>query len=790
MISTRREQPPSPGKNAAAWLTPGRFAALLGLLILVCFFRVVAGWETFAFGDYTAFGYPLAFYQRECFWRGELPFWNPYNNCGLPFLAQWNTLALYPLSLFYLLFPLSWSLGMFCLGHLFLAGLGMYFLAHRWTGSRLGAALAGVVFAFNGLTWHALLSPNNIAALGWMPWVVWTVEKAWRQGGRAVIAAALAGMMQMLAGAPEIILQTWLVVGALWVLEFFRGEISRWRMLGRATGLGSLVAGLAAAQLLPFLDLLAHSQRDVSYGGADWDWAMPRTGWANYLVPLFHCATYHGMGVFTQIDQNWSSSYFLGAGVIGLALLALWQVRKARAWLLGGLALLSLNLALGGHGWAYGALKEIVPQVGFMRYPIKFIILATFAFPLLAAYGLGWLEAVPAETWARERKRTFGLALGLLAAMAVILWFAYKYPLPTDNFAVTVKNTCARALFMVLMFGCLALLRQKAELKTQCWLQVGLISLLWFDVFTHAPDTTPTATPTVYEPDAIREFFKWDGQLRPGVSRAMQSKASFRKMIYDSTGSLEQDINGRRLAMFLDCNILDHACKLDGFYSLNVKEFGMVLKAVYSPRNPMSKLRDFLGVAYITNPTNVVDWIPRNSFLPLVTAGQKPVFVTDTNIFNSLGDGFEPEHTVYLPLEARGQIHTTNQASAKILSPPQFLSPQRLRVKVEAGAPAMVVVAQAFYHPWHAYVDGARAPLWRANYAFQALEVPAGRHEVNLVYEDQNFNYGLVLSLASLFICGARWFYCGKPGAEKPRPSTHKLEPPARSGSGAGTLNP
>src|SRR5258708_26419124 len=134
--------------------------------------------------------------------------------------------------------------------------MGMYFLGHCWSGSRLGAALAGVAFAFNGLTWRALLWPNNIAALGWMPWVVLAVEEAWRQGGRAVILAALAGAMQMLTGAPEIILLTWFVVGALWVTEIFRGEISRTRILCRGGMVGSLVAGLAAAQLLPFLDLL------------------------------------------------------------------------------------------------------------------------------------------------------------------------------------------------------------------------------------------------------------------------------------------------------------------------------------------------------------------------------------------------------------------------------------------------------------------------------------------------------------------------------------------------------
>jgi len=48
---------------------------------------------------------------------------NPLNDFGLPFLAQWNTMTLYPGSLIYLLFPLSWSLGIFCLAHLFLGGM-------------------------------------------------------------------------------------------------------------------------------------------------------------------------------------------------------------------------------------------------------------------------------------------------------------------------------------------------------------------------------------------------------------------------------------------------------------------------------------------------------------------------------------------------------------------------------------------------------------------------------------------------------------------------------------------
>ena len=263
MIATQAKTACKVGNDADNWLTPGRFAALLAVLIVACFPQVVFGFETFFYRDFGAFAYPLALYHREAFWHGEMPLWNPYNYCGVPFLAQWNTLTLYPLSLFYLIFPLSWSLGMFSLLHMFWAGLGMYFLAHRWTGNRLAASVAGLVYAFNGLSWDALMWSNNIAALGWMPWVVLCVERAWREGGgRNLILASLAGAMQMLTGAPEVIILTWFALGMLWLTQWLGNEVSRGRMAWRFLTVGGLVFGVAAAQLLPFLDLLAHSQRD------------------------------------------------------------------------------------------------------------------------------------------------------------------------------------------------------------------------------------------------------------------------------------------------------------------------------------------------------------------------------------------------------------------------------------------------------------------------------------------------------------------------------------------------
>ena len=94
---TGAEKQPSTGVGAAdEWLTPGRFALFLGLLIFATFPGVLLGSTTFVIRDFGLFGYPLAYFHRQSFWRGELPLWNPFSNCGLPFLAQWNTLGFYP----------------------------------------------------------------------------------------------------------------------------------------------------------------------------------------------------------------------------------------------------------------------------------------------------------------------------------------------------------------------------------------------------------------------------------------------------------------------------------------------------------------------------------------------------------------------------------------------------------------------------------------------------------------------------------------------------------------------
>jgi hypothetical protein len=735
--------------RAPDWFTPLRFGILLALLIFVAFPQVLLGLQTFVVRDYGFFAYPLAHFQRGCFRCGELPFWNPYNNCGVPFLAQWNTMSLYPPSLIYLLLPLTWSLGFFCLLHLWFAGFGMFFLARRWTGNNFAAAFAGVAFSFNGLSLNLLMWPSHMATFSWMPWVVLTVELAWRGGGQKIILAALVGAMQMLAGGPEIILLTWFLLLALWIQQVIRGESPRGPMCWRFPLVVFLVMALTAAQLLPFLDLSAHSQRSVGY--ADTRWSMPGWGWMSFLVPMVHGST-RTEGVFFQYGQSWTSSYYLGIGALWLALLALWTVRERRVWLLGGATVIALFFALGENTFVYPAVRNMIPQLSFVTYPVKYVTLVAFLTPLLAAFAIAQLQGLRSEDKMNFKKRLILVGVVLFALLAGILFWAWRFPFPTDEVHATLLNGLLRAVFLLVTGWLLLVLTRETRPGLRRIAPLLLIVVAWLDVFTHEPPQNPTVPPSVYELNLARADLNMNPQPELGGSRAMITTKAYMDFIHFPLSDPKNNYLAKRAGYCANVNLLDAVPKVDGFFSLTPRESDDSNSLLYGTTNEFPRLEDFMGVSQITAPDAFYHWQPRKTFRPLVTAGQKPVFLDDANTLRALTQPeFDGNKVVFLPLEAKAFVTVTNQTAASLLK--SHFGTQNVDIEIEAGAPSLVVVAQTWYHNWRAEVDGKPAPLLRANHAFQAIEIPEGRHRVQLIYRDRAFEIGAVVSLLAVFAC-------------------------------------
>jgi hypothetical protein len=243
-----------------------------------------------------------------------------------------------------------------------------------------------------------------------------------------------------------------------------------------------------------------------------------------------------------------------------------------------------------------------------------------------------------------------------------------------------------------------------------------------------------------------------------GRGRVMLSPEAERVLQVRTVTDFLNGFLGERLALWLNLNLLDDIPKVGGAATLLVAEEhrveGLLLQDG-AARRP--GLADFAGVAHVTAPGQLLEWTNRPGFKPLVTAGQRPVFASERDTLLALQQpDFDGGKVVYLPAELRSIVTVTHETRASIQD--AVFSPHHLDFEIECGEASLVVIAQTWYPAWRAYVDDRPVPLWRANHAFQALAVPAGRRRVRLRYEDRTFRFGFTLSLLTVAGCAAGWW--------------------------------
>ncbi len=758
-----------------AWFSPWRVGIGLAIALAALFPDIVLGSGSFYFKDFGVLGYPVIQHHHDRFWSGDfIPFWNAHSNCGAPFMAQWGTMTLYPFSLFHLLLPLPWSLGMFCLIHLWFGGMGMYRLAASRHGAGFPAAIAACVFVFNGFTLSCLQWPNYTVALGWLPWAVLAVERACRDGGRAIVLAALAGTMQMLSGVPEFVVMTWATIIALLTVEAVRngGALRPAPTLRRCATVILLISGLSAIQLLPFFELLSLSQRHSHFTTEKW--AMPWHGVANLLVPLFHYAKTY-TGDFFQQGQSLLASYYTGVAALSLGIWGAFRGRDARARTLAVIAGISLALAMGENGFLYLGLKKLAPQLGFARYPVKFLLLLAFALPLLAAQGFAWLRS---RAGAENRRLKLNLAFwwcGVVLAMALICWFMRAYPANYDQPAATFKNALWRAGFLAAFLGALLPAVRSPTAQERLRFQLAVLALMALDVATHLPHWNPRIATAEFTPGIAAEAHEFGAEFpRPGVSRVMLSPAAERIFLFSFITNATMDFQGKRLAFWSNLNLLDDIPKLNGSSTLQLKEQAAIQSLIYGTNDfNATDLADFLAVSHETSHDMATQWRRRAKPSPWITAGLKPRIVSDEDSLPLIASGQANLKTeVLLTLGDDARLQPPSAGTAEITLD-RFL-PDEIEFRIDAKEPTVVALAQSYHPGWTAEVNGTRQPIWRANHAFQALSVPAGESLVRLEYRDRGFAPGALASLLTAAICGAFWLRTGRKKGEFKRVNAPK----------------
>jgi hypothetical protein len=285
-----------------------------------------------------------------------------------------------------------------------------------------------------------------------------------------------------------------------------------------------------------------------------------------------------------------------------------------------------------------------------------------------------------------------------------------------------------------------------------------LLTVFWLDAITHAPRQNPTADASVFAPGLLSQRMNPVPKL--GEARAFMTEQTHNLVYSSMLSDADQDYTGRRCAPLGDCNILDSIPVADGFYALNVREQRtLFMKFFLAPTNAFpAGLADFLAISQMSDPGKLFAWQYRPTHLPFYSIGARPEYVPLSNTPALLfSPDFDPRKTVCLTPEAKDQLKLDNSAQGTVQE--AHFGDRQVELNVESSGPALLVLSQTYYHPWQAYVNGQPVPIWRANYAFQAVEVPQGTSTVKLVYRDKRFYLGLLLSGVTLLGCliGIGW---------------------------------
>ena len=138
----------------------------------------------------------------------------------------------------------------------------------------------------------------------------------------------------------------------------------------------------------------------------------------------------------------------------------------------------------------------------------------------------------------------------------------------------------------------------------------------------------------------------------------------------------------------------------------------------------------------------------------------------------TIGDDFmlvhegnlDPHHVVVLSLPLQPAIDSSRGKVDRQEPTVEVLrdDPDHAELRVIRDTPGYLVLRRTFFPGWEARVDGMSAPVLRADYAFCAVELPAGESKIEFSYRPGPFRLGLwIASLAPLLVGLSFWLTRG-----------------------------
>lgn len=341
--------------------------AIVPLVVAILFLQPLLRREVFTFRDHSDYFQPLRYFTAIHIRDLVLPYWNPYSASGEQWLANPQVAAFYPPAWLYVGLPFETAYMLYLALHLAVLGWGAYLLFAR--GAREGAALAGAVAVMVcGPVLSLMDVQNNLTTFAWVPLILWSAAARVRPQIAAVLLA-----LAFLGGEPFFAA----LAALLYVVVV--------RSLPHVAIAGAGAFGLAAIQLLPFLDWIRGSDRAARLPSAQiLAESMRPLDWWRVAVPP-------ALPFDPALSQHFIPAIYVGIAVAMLALVGVLS-KAGRGWL----ALLAASIIISAGSYLPTGLEHL--PLTLFRYPSRVIPFGALAIIGLAV--LGWDGVAPRRRWA------------------------------------------------------------------------------------------------------------------------------------------------------------------------------------------------------------------------------------------------------------------------------------------------------------------------------------------------------------------------------------------------------
>jgi hypothetical protein len=781
-------QAPSPEqpfyRYSASFVPP---IALLALLLLSLGSDLFSGQVIGSTHLDNDLGYFISLRKFAFYGDTGFPFWNPHLMCGVPLIAEIQSGMFYPPNLIFRVLPLPLAINWSLIIHLYLLALGTYFFGRQLHLSRAGAMIAASVFCFCGPVFIRLFAGHHtdLYTIAWIPAVFLCVDKIGRHATwRKFIFLAVLFCLQFLAGHPQYLYYT---IIFSWFYFIWATRPLLKRKLYRSWGFGHVgfvlslcVAGLIALpQLLPVFEMLSLSPRkSLEFSDVAW-FSFPPQNLLTFFMPLFY-----GDGVeipYWGLFNLWEMCAFCGTIPLMLSAFAIKDVKTTtHSVFFFLLAAFAIIMALGKHTPLFKLAYYVLPGLDMFRGHSKMHLFYCFAVALLAGTGY---DAQKRSLEFKSRRFVWLLTAALVALFILLMVIPYtrlleapvthylqhlqKDPrsyLPTpgaDNteFLAAVLKQIAMSwrYFLVNLWFGLLLIILMLRFGSRLLLQTAMILAVLTDLFIFGNTFVASVDMRHWDlKPEVMQFIARDNEPsrsavittfgpRYGITSPLQQLGGDYPYVLNRYSRLYNLANeGKPTASMKITNIRrispvfnlfslkylvlnsDRQLDIPGFYRvynddvLAVLENEYARKRVYIPQNIKivdeedEALRGVFELPSIRGEQLIIE---RDSVAGISFA------------YESLLHGADRDETVDI-------IH---------------YSPNTIKLQAQLNADAWIILTDTYYPGWKAAIDGeSEVPIVPGNYAFRAIYVPKGTHEIILQYRPRFFIVCVAISLITL----------------------------------------